>query len=289
MKKPQQTLHGLTTFALETHWRGNKDEERAASHCRAFLNGSEFYGGKSTPRANLPVSALGKVAAVHLFALRRDGLSDTSLNRRMSTLSVLVRIAIEQKWICADEAPVLKRKREGPPRERVLTANEATALSNRFDGMTSHLYEFLLNTGMRLGEALNLTTGDVVLGPERAQVAHVRDSKSGHPRTVPLNKFAANAVLAAYAEEEAMMSERVFPICARTFQERFANACRFCGLTDVVVHSLRHTCATNLVRAGVPLPVVGKILGHRKLETTMKYVHSNTEDMENAVRKLEAQ
>lgn len=38
-------------------------------------------------------------------------------------------------------------------------------------------------------------------------------------------------------------------------------------------HDLRHTVATRLVEKGVPLPVVQEILGHAKIETTMRYTH----------------
>jgi integrase/recombinase XerD len=39
------------------------------------------------------------------------------------------------------------------------------------------------------------------------------------------------------------------------------------------VHTLRHTFSTHQVANGLPLPQLKEILGHRKLETTYKYVH----------------
>ena len=46
---------------------------------------------------------------------------------------------------------------------------------------------------------------------------------------------------------------------------------------EFVFHSFRHTCASNLVNnLRVPTALVAKILGHRKLETTLKYVHADT-------------
>ena len=46
-------------------------------------------------------------------------------------------------------------------------------------------------------------------------------------------------------------------------------------IEDFVFHDLRHTVGTRLVAMGVPLPVVQEILGHAKITTTMRYVHSN--------------
>ena len=59
------------------------------------------------------------------------------------------------------------------------------------------------------------------------------------------------------------------------------------GVPDRKFHALRHTYATVLVRSGiVPLSVVQKLLGHEKIETTMIYVHTNMEDMTDAVKVL---
>ncbi len=45
------------------------------------------------------------------------------------------------------------------------------------------------------------------------------------------------------------------------------------GLQDVRIHDLRHTYASNAVANGMPIQMVGKLLGHTQLQTTMRYAH----------------
>jgi len=53
----------------------------------------------------------------------------------------------------------------------------------------------------------------------------------------------------------------------------------------VYPHLLRHSCATTMVRSGVPLPVVQKHLGHspKSFKVTMRYLHANMEDVQEAI------
>jgi integrase len=53
----------------------------------------------------------------------------------------------------------------------------------------------------------------------------------------------------------------------------FGAACRRAGLTDVTFHDLRHTFASRLVMAGVDLPTVQALMGHKTIAMTMRYTH----------------
>ena len=58
------------------------------------------------------------------------------------------------------------------------------------------------------------------------------------------------------------------------------------GVEHVHPHKFRRTLATNLQRRGMPIQEVAHILGHEKLDTTMKYVVLNDDDTRNDYRKL---
>lgn len=53
----------------------------------------------------------------------------------------------------------------------------------------------------------------------------------------------------------------------------FHTALKKAEIKDFRFHDIRHTVATRLIEAGVPLPVVQEILGHARIQTTMRYNH----------------
>jgi integrase len=62
---------------------------------------------------------------------------------------------------------------------------------------------------------------------------------------------------------------------------------RLAGLADLTFHDLRHTFASRLVMAGVDLPTVKELLGHKDISMTMRYAHLSSDHKQAAVKKLE--
>src|SRR6185503_9960511 len=60
------------------------------------------------------------------------------------------------------------------------------------------------------------------------------------------------------------------------------------GLPDIGFHDLRHTAATRLVAAHLPLPEVGRVLGHTQANTTYRYVNANIETTRRAATALDS-
>jgi integrase len=54
-----------------------------------------------------------------------------------------------------------------------------------------------------------------------------------------------------------------------------------------VVHALRHTCASRLIQRGVPLAVVQKWMGHKAIQTTLRYAHLAPDSLRVAMEALE--
>ena len=215
-------------------------------------------------------------------------------------------------------ARALKARAQAPFPE-ALTDEQAEAVLACCRRPRDHFLVVLLrDTGLRIGEALGLRGADMHLLPDSRALGctvvgahvHVRHranpngalAKSRFPRTVP----ASDAVLAAYADYQheraglagedgtEMVHGQPLPSAARRAddlpgRERLVRAARGreCGF-PVRPHMLRHTAATNWVRAGIDLDVVQALLGHASLASTTVYLHARDEDKRRAVEAVAA-
>lgn len=217
----------------------------------------------------------------------------------------------------AVRARALKARSQTPFPE-ALTRDQADAVLACCRRPREHFLVMLLHdTGLRIGEALGLRRCDMHLLPDSRSLGctvlgghvHVRHranpngalAKSRFPRTVP----ASDAVLAGYADYQNERAELVgddgtemvlvnlyheprgAPMtyrAAKGFFDRLAGECGF----PVRPHMLRHTAATNWVRAGVDLDVVQALLGHASLASTTVYLHARDEDKRRAVQAVAA-
>jgi integrase/recombinase XerD len=149
----------------------------------------------------------------------------------------------------------------------------------------------LVYTGLRIAEAAGLRWGDVDLD---ANTIKVRPdiAKNGRTRAIPIhprlkeelsrieNQEADRPVIAhAHDDSQAMDAKGLGKIF-----ERWLNAK---GL-DISAHQLRHTLATELLRAGAPLPDIQAILGHESLETTAVYLTTDSDWLRGAMGLLPA-
>ena len=169
-------------------------------------------------------------------------------------------------------------------RDRVLTPDEMARLGAAIqDWRKSHPLEaaqllMLVLTGCRLGEMANLHWRDYRNGH-----LHLPDSKTG-PKTIFLPSH-ARAVLDSVKTPRTGL---VFPHrrnCERGIRvnEFWRSRKNLIGLDDVRIHDLRHNYASLAVQSGESLIVIGKLLGHKKPETTLGYAHLDDSMMKEAV------
>ena len=145
--------------------------------------------------------------------------------------------------------------------------------------------KLLLLTGCRAGEIVGLRWSEV-----GADKLHLEDSKTG-ARTVWLSKDAIE-LLKNLRERRPSDSLYVFPHSGGKqswyllLLEFWIILRRKLNMRDVRLHDLRHSFATQAVRQGIGIPVVSKLLGHRKIEMTMRYTHASNTDAEAAAERI---
>jgi integrase/recombinase XerD len=161
----------------------------------------------------------------------------------------------------------------------------------RFDQWRLHtLIALLLDTGLRIEEALNLNRGDVDLDNLLATAF----GKGRKERRVPFS-FELRKVLFRYEQVRA----RQCPRCERLFPSREGthwdqrNSLRGLHLLQERLllptfgwHRLRHTFATNYLRQGGDIVRLSMVLGHTQITTTQRYLHLLTEDLSASHQKV---
>jgi len=168
----------------------------------------------------------------------------------------------------------------------ILTREEVARLFNSIK--TPQLYAYLrvvYSCGLRLSEALAITPGDI---DRSAGLLHVRCGKGAKDRKVILPAFTLqvmerywlqhrnrNWLFPALGRDGKGAPTALEPMSISAVQVGLRRQLKRAGITKkgVSVHTLRHSYATHLLEAGVPLPVLQQQLGHAKIETTLRYVH----------------
>lgn len=202
-----------------------------------------------------------------------------------------------------------------PEEIKAITEEAVRTYSN---GVPVYRYGYLiiliLNTGMREGEPLYLKWKDVDLEKRRiyihGNVTEVKNRGSAAeskyiaieqetPKTnksnryIPLNDNALDALeklRTIIRDEVRVIATKNHTILSpRKVYRTMENILARCNITDKtnLVHALRHTFATTLIRNGVDIKAVSEILGHEDVSTTLKiYHHTIDEQKQSAVMTL---
>ena len=180
-------------------------------------------------------------------------------------------------------------------RERFLTEDEFRRLGDSLDALESEgrvpthaaaAFRLLMLTGCRSSEIMNLRWEDVFLATHEIRL---RDSKTG-PRTVPLSPAAAG-VLAGLprADRNEWVVAGAEPGSRLTHIHYYWYRVRErAGLDDVRIHDLRHSFASRALALGESLSMIGRLLGHTKIQTTARYAHLARDSIKESAARVAA-
>ncbi len=277
---------GATRYLDRLTLEGGKGLPRKAQHIATRLN--PFFGS-----VRLDGIDEGKVREF-VQARRRLGAKSSTINRELATLSHMLRCASRWGWIARDKVPVIDRLREGPGRIVALSDDQCTALlaAARADQDTDlWLFIFIcLQTSMRHGEARRLRWEHYDAHRRRFYIPEAKAGERDQPVPMRLAEALTNEMRTRGVSEGYVFTGGPGSATGyrHTFRKAFQRAVGRAGLdpSTVTPHTMRHTAITKLVKAGVDLPTVQKVSGHKTLSMVMRYSHVDGVHIDNAIEHI---
>ena len=231
-----------------------------------------------------------KVIVAYKNKRYEDGMAPATINRELANLKKAFNLAMRE-WEWCDQNPVARvsMEKENNKRDRWLNEEEITRLLEACAPWLYDLVLFALNTGMRMGEILELTWRGVDFSRRTVTVFR---SKNGERRTIPVNQTVL-AVLTAKPKVRSLVTDRVFcskaytPLESGHLRRAFRLSLSKAKIEDFHFHDLRHTFATTLVQSGVDLYKVQQLLGHKSPIMMQRYAHHYPESLRGGVEILD--
>jgi len=163
-----------------------------------------------------------------------------------------------------------------PP--RILSEMEYRALrdATKDDPRTYALVELLLQTGIKIGELVGLQIGDI-----KENTLYIKQYGKSPAREVPLNKAAKKAVSLYLRSREKVNTSSNYlfitrtgkPILIRNVRQVIMRYFSEVGINNATINDLRNTFITHQLLNGASLEYIAKIVGHRRLSSTERYLN----------------
>jgi site-specific recombinase XerD len=222
-----------------------------------------------------------------LSKLSEDGFVPKSLSRKLNSIKTFFRFLKSAGFVELDQATDISHPKYEIKPPRVLSKMEYRALRDacREDARISAIVELFLQTGIRIGELANLHLEDV-----KDDELYIRPFETHEARTVPINK-AAKAALERYltirpksTNATLFVTKTGRPLLIRNIRTAIDRYFRIAGIEQAKVNDLRHTFIAHHLQAGTSLTVISRLVGHKRLSTTEKYLDLIKEKPEQAVK-----
>lgn len=228
-----------------------------------------------------------------IVAMVDDGISNSSVNRKVSSLKSFYKFLLKTKQI--DSSPLLKHKSLKTPKKLQIpfSEKELDAVLNLlkypdgFEGVRDKLIiDLFYTTGIRRTELINLKIQNVSISSGTLKVLGKRNKERILP-ILPIISKQINSYLSERSQLEVIKDGDYFFLMLKgvkmndSFVYRLINY-YFSNVSEKVKkspHILRHTFATHMLNNGADLNSVKELLGHSSLASTQIYTHSSLSEL----------
>jgi site-specific recombinase XerD len=287
-------LEALETFLLQLEADG-RSEHTTAQYRRhiTLLAGWLDQQGGALELDVIDHGTLARFLTSEEARLRPDGAPKkaTAMNALRSTVRTFFGFLHDAGLLDENPARLVRTARCSPPPPRALSEREQERLLAALDADDSDegrrdrvLFRLLLQTGLRIGSAINLQVADVDL--ERG-LLRIEKAKGGYRSNVVLPKHTSTMLASWIAELPAgwlFRGRKGKPLAIRHAQRRFQDLRERIGLPDhVTLHGLRHTFAMSLYGKTRDVFLLQQALTHRSVSSTMIYARCDERDLRLAL------
>ena len=253
-----------------------------------------------------------------IFARCRSKYKDETIKTLNATLRKLINLAYKKRLL--GENPLVRMdnvKTKKTEKVRVITTGEWKKIDSFFNSekrkykKLRFMVNILYYTGIRIGECLALTWDDFeefVRSAEQNEGGAEQSKKGmrlsisktilqdGTPkdttknkknRKIPLSPEVVGLYTENYEIRAEERSDRIFTCTYNTYIWYLTMVCRKTGIPHCSCHSFRHSFISNLIRKGVPLPVIEKVSGDTQKTIFERYSHMFEDDEGLVLRALE--
>ena len=238
---------------------------------------------------------LSQIDASHLreFFSQHDHLKPTTRARKQTSVASFLKWAYRHDLIMTN--PMLKVDRvqvdqilaSPPSRDDIQIIFNQIPDNHLRDQL---LFRLLFETGMRISEALSLYIEDLDLSLDDEHVTVI--GKGQHKRTILLDDSSLVVLLKRYLRKHKYQHGPLFRAHknyqggALRYQSAQQKWDKYCRQADIkcTLHQMRHSHATELVNEGVSLATIRKRLGHKHIQTTLRYAQLSDEVADVEIR-----
>jgi site-specific recombinase XerD len=211
-----------------------------------------------------------------LKKLASDSYTPKSISRKINSIKTFFRFLKASGAVSMDPAIEIEHPKYEVKPPRILSKIEYRALRDacRGDIRIYAIVELFLQTGIRIGELAALTTADI-----KGNELHIAAQEGHAQRLVPLNKAAKDALdrYSAVRNPKATSSALFVTktgraLLIRNIRTAIDRYFRIAGIEGAKVNDLRHTFIAHHLMAGTSITTLSKLVGHKRLSTTERYL-----------------
>lgn len=227
-----------------------------------------------------------------LMSEEARGNKTTTIATKIATLRSFFGWLEREEYLIKSPMRRIDRPKLPPPIPKFLSHDEIEALREAAASkslMDQLIVEVLYSSGLRVSELVAIDWDDIDFANKQLTV---REGKGGKSRTVPLSTRAVR-LLKRYKKTRQDEEPYVFRsrekgrMVKETVEYRIRKLGKLAGIQQKVTpHRLRHSQATHLLEAGMPIDMIQQVLGHASISTTQVYARTQMSGVEQYYRRV---